>query len=222
MTARLRFPDPRAAADTLTFVGRAARMADGLVRLHAADGTLVVTAAALAPLTLVDDTPTILGLRMLPIDPELSCDLVIEASTLTATADAHELALPDHTVSAAWAGISPPRGGWTEHGAIGADDVARAAQWGITAVARALPAVPGEEIVHRVRAEVWGAPDEALDALPRGAAFAAHTLGFIGGAEDVRILVSGPWTRLTLRRGHVLVRRRVHTGLTEVRRTGTA
>ena len=44
-----------------------------------------------------------------------------------------------------------------------------------------------------------------------GAAFAALSLGFLGEGDAVSIYESGPWTRLTTKRGHVLVKRRAWT-----------
>ena len=88
------------------------------------------------------------------------------------------------------------------------DEVARA---GIDAIAGAIPEGMGEQIVHRVRSEVWGQPIRGLEHVPAGAAFAALSLGFLSGDEDVQIFETGPWTRLTTKRGHVLAKRRAWT-----------
>jgi hypothetical protein len=223
VSARLVFPDAQAAADLLTFASRAAPLGDGAVRLRAAGGTLVVTSAPLAPRGLMDSTPTVLGLRAMAVDPELVCDLVVPAETLApALDDARAVALPDSAVSAAWAGVSPPRGGWEPAGEVAASTLASRAQWGIAAVADAVPTDAGEDVVRAVRARVWGPPDEALAGMPLGVAFAAFALGFIGGEEQAALRTAGPWTRITLSRGHVLVRGPVRSGLTAVRRTGSA
>ena len=89
-------------------------------------------------------------------------------------------------------------------------------------VADTVPTDSGEDVVRTVRAAVWGVPDPELGGLPLGVAFAALSLGFISGSETARVLVNGPWTRVSLARGHVLVRGPVATGLTPVRRTGTS
>lgn len=223
MSERLLFTDPHAAADALTFASRANHLGDGGVRLRAGDGILVMTSAPLAPRGLLDATPTVLGMRMLPVDPELVCDLVVEASALQAdSVDDRALILPDTALSPAWAGISPPRGGWTATGEIAASVLASRAQWGIAAVAESMPTDPGEDVVRSVRAGVWGAPDAALDDLPLGTAFAAFALGFIGGEEQAQVRTTGSWTRLSLARGHVLVRGPQRSGLTAVRTTGRA
>lgn len=221
MPQRLLFPDAHAAADALTFAGRAGRLGDETVRLTASDGVLVLTAAALAGHGLGDATPTVLGMRMLPVDPELVCDVVVEAVALVPAPDAETaVLLPDTGRAPAWAGVSPPRAGWTSVGGVPASVIANRAQWGIAAVAGALPRDAGEDVVRSVRATVWGAPDEALHGMPLGAAFAAHALGFIGGEETAGVFTAGPWTRLSLARGHVLTRGPMRSGLTPVRETG--
>lgn len=222
MSARLLFPDPQAAADLLTFASRAIRLGDGTVRLRAAGGVLATTAAPLAPRGLFDATPTVLGMRVSSIDPELECDVVVEAAALLpAPDDASAVVLPETATSPAWAGISPPRGGWEQTDAIDAAVLASRAQYGVAAVADALPADAGEDVVRVVRAQVWGQPDEALGGLPLGTAFAAFALGFIAGGEEAHVRTSGTWTRVTLTRGHVLVRGPVRSGLTAVRATGS-
>jgi hypothetical protein len=221
MSQRLIFADAPAAADALTFAGRSARVGDGAVRLAAAGGTLTMTAAPFAPRGLFDATPTVLAMRALPVDPELVCDLVIEASELAGADDsAEQLKLPETALSPSWAGVSPPRGGWSQTGSIAASVLASRAQWGIAAVAESLPQNPGEDAVRAVRAAVWGAPDDALGGLPLGVAFAAFTLGFIVGEEDALVRTSGSWTRVSLRRGHVIVRGPARMGMTAVRETG--
>jgi hypothetical protein len=222
VSARLLFPDPQAAADLLTFASRAIRLGDGTVRLRAASGVLATTAAPLAPRGLFDATPTVLGMRISAIDPELECDLVVEASALLpAPDDASAVVLPETATSPAWAGISPPRSGWEQTDAIDAAVLASRAQYGVAAVADSLPTDAGEDVVRTVRAQVWGQPDEALGGLPLGTAFAAFALGFIAGGEEAPVRRSGAWTRVTLTRGHVLVRGPVRSGLTAVRTTGS-
>ncbi|MEZ3161322.1 hypothetical protein AB1K54_12390 [Microbacterium sp. BWT-B31] len=223
MPARVLFADPHAAQDALTFAGRTARLGDGAVRLAAKSGVLAMTSAPLAPRGLFDATPTVLGMRTLPADLELECDLVVDATALHADADdSRAVVLPDTAVSPAWVGIAPPRAGWVVTGSVAASVLAARAQWGIAAVADAVPREAGEDAVRAVRASVWGGADDELAGLPLGAAFAAFALGFIVGEEEVAVRTSGPWTRLTLARGHVIVRGPARVGLTDVRRTGSS
>lgn len=222
MPPRLLLADAESAADLLTFAGRADRFTDEPVRLQATGGVLVMTAAALAPRGIGDATPTVLAMRTLAADPELVCDLVVEASALSAAeGDLTAVQLPDTALSPAWAGIAPPREGWTARQGFEASVLAAKAQGGIARVAEAVPTDAGEDVVRTIRAAVWGAPDDDLGGLPLGAAFAAMSMGFIGGAETARVFASGPWTRVSLRRGHVVVRGPVAIGLTPVRRTGS-
>ncbi|WP_448232734.1 hypothetical protein [Microbacterium lacticum] len=222
MSQRLIFPDAPTAADVLTFSARAARLGDGAVRLKATGGTLLASAAPLAPRTLLESTPTVLGMRAVRVDPELVCDLVVPAEGLTASDDPAALQLPDAAVTATWAGVSPPRAGWTDDGAIAAPLLAERAQWGIAAVAEGVPTDAGDDAVHAVRAAIWGAADEPLAGLPLGVAFAAFALGFIAGEEQAVVRRNGPWTRVSLARGHVLTRGTVRSGLTAVRATGAS
>lgn len=220
MQPRLVLADSGTASDVLTFVGRAAQISDDGVRLQAHGGVLALTAAALAPQGLFDQTPTILAMRIVHADPELECDIVVDE--LTRDDDERMLRLPETGRSPAWAGVSPPRGGWERAAAVSAATVAERAQWGISAVARGATPGSGEEAVRALRAAIWGEPDEHLGGLPRGVAFAAHAFGFISGEEQVPVTRSGRWTRLGFRRGHVLARGPVASGLTAVRPTGAS
>ncbi len=218
MPERLRFLDPESARDALTFAGRGERAGADGVRLQARGGVLAWTSAPLAPQGLLDRTPTVLAMRVLAVDPELECDLVVDA--LRETEDVLALALPETAVAPAWAGVAPPRGGWSVAGEVSATALSERAQWGISAVARQLPTDPGEDVVRTVRGAIWGEPDDDLRGLPRGVAFAAHAFGFLAGDETAAVTESGRWTRLTLARGHVLSRGPAASGLTDVRATG--
>ncbi|WDH77573.1 hypothetical protein PTQ19_08500 [Microbacterium esteraromaticum] len=230
MTRPLVLSDADTARDVLTFAGRAATASAEGVRLQAADGILVVTAAALAPQGFLDQTPTVLAMRIVRADPELRCDIVVDE--LSPGASPAELALPETGRAPAWAGVSPPRDGWELIGELSDRIIGDRAQWGISAVARGTTPGAGEDAVRALRSRVWGEPDEDLLGLPRGVAFAAHAFGFIASdrtgtavtpvGEQVRITRSGRWTRLAFARGHILSRGPAVTGLTAVRGTGTA
>lgn len=223
MPPRLLLADPESASDALTFASRADRFTDEGVRLQATGGVLLMTAAPLAPRGFGDGTPTVLAMRALGADPELVCDLVVEASALApAPDDASALSLPETALAPAWAGVAPPRSGWADAHTIDAALLATKAQGGIARVAETVPTDAGEDVVRTVRAAVWGTPDDDLGGLPAGVAFAAWAMGFISGAESACVLTSGPWSRVSLKRGHVVVRRPVAVGLTPVRRTGAS
>ncbi len=111
-----------------------------------------------------------------------------------------------------WAGVTPPKSGWLFLGEATASAFENAAREGINAVATAIPAGTGEQLVQKVRTEVWGEPvaDLApeLGLVPSGAAFAGVSLGFFTPDEPVRLFETGAWLRLSTSRGHILVRRR--------------
>lgn len=218
MPHQLLLADSDTSKDVLTFLGRATRISDEGVRLQAADGVLALTGAALAPHGLFDQTPTVLAMRIVRVDPELECDVVV--ASLSATDDDRVLTLPETGLSPSWAGVAPPRGQWQATSSLAASVIAQRAQWGISAVARGATPGSGEEAVRALRAAIWGEPDEDLGGLPRGVAFAADAFGFVSGEEDVSVMTSGRWTRLAFRRGHVLARGPVASGLTAVRGTG--
>lgn len=218
MPNELVFPDAETARDVLTFAERAVKAGTEGVRVTAHRGVAVVTVAVLASQGLLDPTPLVLGVRIAQIDPELECDLVVRE--LHRGSASNTLTLPETALAPAWAGVSPPRGGWVRTRQLPAALIANRAQWGISAVAHGSPTGSGEHAVQSLRTAVWGAPDDELDGLPRGVAFAAHALGFIQGEELAAVSESGRWKRVSLVRGHILTRGPALTGMTPVRTTG--
>jgi hypothetical protein len=221
MSQSFSLQDPLAVSDLQVYLSRAGRVEDGSVRLIAGSGVLAVYTAILYPHGLLDHTPTVLGLRTFVTEPGVAFDAVVPMrSLLDRLARLRDAGLPDdepigvrlplEVSTVTWAGISPPRGGWLRVGETDAGVLQRSAESGIAEVAKAIPEGTGEQLVQRVRAEVWGRPIDALEYVPAGAAFAAASLGFLGQpgeAESIAVLETGPWTRLSTRRGHVLVRR---------------
>lgn len=212
--------DALALGDLHVFLGRAQRVDDGSVRLIAGSGVLAVYVSVLHPIGLLDHTPTVLGLRTFAIAGTDSFDAVVPVRSLLVRIESLvestrdnpgeqvTVSLPIEVNTVTWAAISPPRGGWLAlepiDGAL-LDGVARA---GIDEVAGVIPAGTGEQIVHKVRSDVWGRTIDNYDHVPAGAAFAALSLGFVHEGDTVSVFESGAWTRLTTRRGHVLVKRR--------------
>ncbi|HLU63626.1 MAG TPA: hypothetical protein VKY66_03760 [Protaetiibacter sp.] len=227
MTARsFTLADPASLDDLQTFLARAQRVEDGSVRLIGGGGVLAVYAAVLYPVGLSDETPTVLGLRTLALTSREALDAVVPIRSLLLRVErAQELAVaaieqgreeapvvgvPMEVHTATWAAISPPRGGWRAVPGPDAAQLERVASEGIAEVAEAVPDAVGEAIVRRVRGEVWGREIPGAEHIPAGAGFAAVSLGFLGD-DEVKTYETGPWTRLTTSRGHVLVRRRAWT-----------
>jgi hypothetical protein len=216
--------DSLALRDLQVYLGRAARVEEGSVRLIAGGGVLAVYVAVFYPIGLLDEAPTVLGLRTFALKTTDAFDAVVPVRSLLERINRIEeqladdatdvlVTLPMEVNTVTWAAISPPKGGWVTLPATASALLDGVARSGIDEVAAAIPTGTGEQIVHRVRSEVWGRPIDGLEHVPAGGAFAALSLGFLGeGADDdVRIFETGPWTRLTTLRGHVLIKRKAWT-----------
>lgn len=212
-------PDSLSLSDLATYLGRAGRVEDGSVRLIAGDGVLAVYVAVFYPSGLLDQSPTVLGLRTFQLVDRPSFDAVVPVRSLTERlvrlqndvvdpTAAVTATLPVEVNTVTWAAISPPRGGWSRLAPADETQLRETATAGIDEVATALGSETGEQIVTRVRSEVWSRPVPGAEHLPAAAAFAALSLGFLGDDEPVSVLETGPWTRVTTSRGHVLVKRR--------------
>lgn len=217
MSLAFRATEARALDDLHTFLTRAARVDEGSVRLIAGSGVLAAYVAVLYPVGLTDETPTVLGLRTLALADPVSFDAVVPIRSLIQRVErvresggSDEVGLPMEVGSVTWAGISPPRGGWRPIPPLASERLDAIARGGIREVSEVIPDGAGEQIVRTVRSEVWSRPIAGAEHIPAGAAFAALALGFLGG-DEVRAYETGPWTRLTSERGHVLVRRRAWT-----------
>jgi hypothetical protein len=224
--------------DLHVFLARAARIEEGTVRLIAGSGVLAVYVAVFYPQGLLDESPTVLGLRTVALrdsgQGHDEFDVVVPIRSLLgrlemakearqgdpsasdpsdsdpADADPVSISLPMGVNTVTWSAISPPRGGWRPIDGTTAVVLDAAARAGIDEVASAVPDAVGEQIVRRVRSEVWSRGIPGLEHVPAGAAFAALGLGFLGD-DEVRMFETGPWTRLTTLRGHVLVKRKAWT-----------
>ena len=218
MNRSLTLADTLALSDLQTFLSRAARVEEGSVRLIADSGVLAVYTAILYPIGLLDETPTVLGLRTYAVQEKDALDVVVPIRSLLQRveravlgseegADGPTITVPMEVNTVTWAGISPPRGGWTPQQSVEPVVLQRAAEAGIAEVADAVPTGIGAQLVQRVRSEVWSRPIEGLEHIPAGAAFAALSLGFLG-ADPVEIRETGAWSRLSTQRGYVLIKRR--------------
>ncbi|PWC03994.1 hypothetical protein [Agromyces badenianii] len=223
MAQQLTLADSLSLGDLHTYLQRAGRVEDGSVRLIAGSGILAVYTAILYPRGILDESPTVLGLRTFALADDEEFDSVVPMRSLVerivrARGELGEddesrpvsMSRPPEVNTVTWAGISPPRGGWRPLGTTDAATLERAARAGIEEVAEAIPAGTGEQLVQRVRSEVWGRGVDGVEYVPTGAAFAAFSLGFLGD-DEVKLFETGPWTRLSSRRGHVLVRRKPWT-----------
>ena len=221
MSPTLTLVDALALRDLQVYLSRASRIEEGSVRLIAGGGILAVYVAVIYPSGLLDEVPTVLGLRTFALTDPGTVDAVVPIRSLLERVNRRNdevtdpmapvtMTVPMGVNTVTWAAISPPKGGWIPRppsttGVL--DQVARA---GIAEVADAVPTGTGAQLVQKVRAEVWGRDIEGLEDVAAGGAFAALSLGFLSDndADEVRIFESGPWTRLTSPRGHVLIKRK--------------
>ncbi|MDO5618410.1 hypothetical protein [Kocuria sp.] len=215
--------DASSVEDVRTYLSRARSIDDdGAVRFQGVGGAVGMWSCVLARAGLLDNTPTVLGLRTAGLGQPSTLDAVVSLGAvldriprLRSTGDSM-LRLPPYDEKAAWAGVSPSLSGWEAVGAVPAQALVTTAKAGTEEVAQTIPTNAGREIVQRVRSGVWsrvsewgqGANDdgESPFVVPDGAAFAAWALGFLRSDDDseVPVAVNGSWTRLSCPGGFVL------------------
>lgn len=193
------------------YLERLQRVGQAEVRLLTRGSVLAVFGCTQAPAGLMDEAPVVLVLRSFELAEPPASQLdttVFGRAVLDRIARMGPvglvLDLPDTEVTAAWAGVLPPAGGWQPEGAIDAGSLGSVASQGIDLVAKALPDNPGEALVRKVRASVWGA--EVAPGVPAAAAFAAEAMGFLRDEPLVALAHTRTWTRLGTSRGQVLIR----------------
>jgi hypothetical protein len=221
MSQALTLVDALALRDLQVYLSRASRIEEGSVRLIAGGGILAVYVAVIYPAGLLDEVPTVLGLRTFALTESVAVDVVVPIRSLLERVNRLGAEVTDLTVpivmnvpigvnTVTWAAISPPKGGWIPRSSTTTGMLNAVARSGIAEVAEAVPTGTGAQLVQKVRAEVWGRDIEGLVDVAAGGAFAALSLGFLSDveADEVRVFESGPWTRLTSQRGHVLIKRK--------------
>ncbi|MBG6217606.1 hypothetical protein IWX75_002064 [Arthrobacter sp. CAN_A6] len=203
--------DAHVAADFRTFTARARANGDGAMRLQASGTVLAAYVCTLSAAALGESTPTVLGLRTMPLAEQASVDITVGlgsvADRLARLRDDTVFTVPTVPVTENWAGVLPPRSGWVQAGTVSTTLLEEAAHSGIRKVAELIPDRAGAPVVNSARGAVWGQPLPGVPAgLPAGAAFGALSLGFLVPGEASALFTSGRWTRLSTSRGHILVR----------------
>ncbi|WP_427869064.1 hypothetical protein [Leucobacter luti] len=211
MSESLQLADHATRDDLRIFLERLLRAGEPEVRITTRGARLAVFGCTQAPRGITDPVPVVLVMRAFalaeaPVEP---VDETVQARALLDRIArlgiiGLSLDVPDVTMMSAWAGVLPPTHGWKSAGVIDAPSLGAVAEQGIARVADALPESPGEAVVQKVRAEVWGA--EIAPGIPAAAAFAAETAGFLRDEEHAIVTRSLTWTRLSTGRGDVLVR----------------
>ncbi|MCP3425771.1 hypothetical protein NBM05_07055 [Rothia sp. AR01] len=203
--------DPAQSKDLATLLSRVRSIDDAAaVRLQARGSVLAAWVPVMSGETLLEQVPTVLGMRALHLAAPADLDLTVQASAILDRLARQEkaggvLTLPPVEVRAAWAGVVPPAAGWERAGTVSAEEIDTASREGMRAVEAALPANPGAAVLSTVRSRIWGTQDER--GIVTGAAFGATVLGFNDAAEAFELFTNGPWSRLSNRAGHILARR---------------
>jgi hypothetical protein len=211
MTDTLHLDDTRTLADLRVYLQRAARIDDKAVRLIAGGGTLAAYAPVLYRRGLLDQSPTILGLRTFrcaPIDVfdrTVTPQSMIERIAALDGGERTDIRLTEKDEQAPWSGVSAPRDGWEKIALIDSVLLEHIAREGAAEIAEAVPTGAGDHIVHNVRSAVWSRP-VGESPLPGGAAFGAVGLGFLGQPEEISLYRTSNWLRLSSQRGHLLVK----------------
>lgn len=202
---------PEARLDAVQFLERAARVNNGSARLIADGNHLQVYVGMLIPRGLLDQTPTVLGLRVFRLRTQQTFDVVVPIESLvhrllvTQEENAEETRVPAEVATLSWASITPPREGWRRRLGVSSEALRSAAEHGVKKVAEAVPGTIGESVLQKVRTEVWGTMIPTHKRIPAGAAFAADALGFLGD-KPLAVHSLGNWVRLSATSGYVLVK----------------
>ncbi|MFN8097185.1 MAG: hypothetical protein U0Q21_02685 [Dermatophilaceae bacterium] len=205
------FPDAASLTDLRTYAARLRRLdPDGALRLHASGGLLAAYAGVL-PGRGVTGSGAVIGLRILTLAKPAQVDATVPASAILdrlartpRPGGPFTLPVPPVSVFVSWAGVAPPRTGWSVIGDLDAASLELAAQEGIAEIAAAGTGLAAQ--VEALRARVWSAPFAEGTPAPRGLAFAAYGLGFVRAGEPARLSRAGTWWRLTTPIGHALGR----------------
>jgi len=207
--------DRASTLDLQAYLTRAKRLDPaGMVRVRAFGAVLACYVAPIFAGSLMEQGPTVLGLRTSELLEDAEVDIVVpitamldRLAALAANDDnwkgKYHVVLPD-SVRAPWSGIQPPRSGWELVGEISEEQLTRIAKDGIAEVADSLPESVGGPIAARIRGEIWGRSMEGDSPVPTGAAFVAAGLGFLTENEVVPIYQTQGWIRLSPMNGHVL------------------
>ena len=214
MKNEFKLQDRHSVEDLQAYLLRAKRLdKDGLVRFRAFGAVLAAYVAPIFAGSLMDNGPTVLGLRTTELAENSELDAIVPianvldrlAKLLADDPRKWILELPD-SLKAPWAGISPPRTGWEPLIEIPEPELTQIAKDGIAEVADTIPEAVGGPIAARIRGEIWGRQMKFGSRIPTGAAFVAAGLGFLTENEMVQVYQAQGWVRLSSEHGHVLAK----------------
>lgn len=213
---QLQFADVESLQDLGTFVSRARALdADGAIRLQASGASLGAWVCPL-PGKGVLGQGVVLGLRVMPLAGPHELDVTVPLAAISDRLARRErtgdvtatLEVPPAQVVTPWAAMAPPLRGWQPGGVIDQGQISQVAKDSVTEIGRTLPDGTGAHLVAGVRDQVWGRRHRSDDGTEwtAGVAWAALSLGFLGGEAPAQVWQLAPWTRISLPNGHVLTR----------------
>jgi len=187
-----------------------------LVRLVTLDGRACVRLQTHGPVLGVWGGPPMDVVTLRPIalaGPVDAWDVTVSAVRLVACLDEEPagsaaVSLPPPVPGPAWAGLLPPRHGWTAVATVPAAAVHDAVRVGVGAFTRRVDKLPsqqrGPSDLDAVAQEVWGRP--VVGGVPLRAAHAADLTGLLGREGEVTAYASRNWLRLACPGGSVATR----------------
>ncbi|QNP67342.1 hypothetical protein [Streptomyces genisteinicus] len=160
----------------------------------------------------------VLAIRTARLAEPVELDVTVSAGELLESVRGAEFAVPGTVTGPPWAGLLPPRGGWTEApGLPGAQEMRGAVTAAVAEFRARDEALPAERRTRaerdRIGREIWSR-DVGGTGLPLRAVHAAQSLGFLRPGVPVALLSSGAWLRLRTPYGSVALRRSGFGGLT--------
>ena len=213
-------PDER--AGLTVYLGRLVGLDNrGSIRLQASGLVLgvwggppldVVTLRPVALSVPLELDVTVSAQRLLDRLQEAASDSVLLPDSVAAS---NPVPLPDSVSGPAWAGLLPPRGGWSPLATVPASSVFDAVRVGIEAFGRRVALLREEQrtraALDAVAADVWNRP--VVAGVPLRAAHAAELTGLLGREGEVTAFESPTWQRLSCPGGSVALRKDSGSGL---------
>jgi hypothetical protein len=153
----------------------------------------------------------VLALRPVALAVPADLDVTVSGQRLLdamGTALGDEFTVPTSVTGPGWAGLLPPRSGWTRIGQVTVESLHASVASGVTSFRAKAESVPeperSQDRLDQWAREVWRTP--VVGGIPLRAAHAADRLGLLGPDGDAVALQSGAWRRLALPGGSVALR----------------
>ncbi|UCM88129.1 hypothetical protein [Streptomyces marincola] len=192
--AALVFHERDEAEDLAAFLGRQLRWDKAAAARLKADGEVVAVFTRPARFG-------VLAVRPCRLREAAGLDVTVSVGALLNAFDGERGAftVPEPVTGPSWAGVLPPRGGWSPVAELPADEV-RGAAVAVVAEFRARneglpPRDRTRSALDAIAEEVWSRPLPGTR-LPLRAVHAAHALGLLRAPGPVTLLERGSWLRM--------------------------